>query len=103
MAKKTANRNQPTISELFDKLLANGKLKLYNSEQVEAMIRKSIQATIEGLREWLEKETIIVNTKTKKKIPNATIDVRKKGKVMTSYVYPKLAKQGIKFTPIENK
>lgn len=73
-------------------------MKVYSKEEVDNLIKGTINATAEGILEWLENETDIVDKDTKEVINNAEIDTHSdKTYLLTEYVYKRLEKCGIKF------
>lgn len=74
--------------------------KKFTEKDVEHIVKITMEASINGLREWFKNETDIVDKISKEKIPNAIIDIRPDTKtLMETYVYPKLVKHGIHINP----
>lgn len=71
--------------------------QLFTAEQMETMVKNALIESSFGIMQWIHKETIIIDKTTKKRIPNAIIEVKKNAKNIHKYVFPKLVKHGMKF------
>ena len=73
-------------------------IKSFTEKDVERLIKATVTECVEGIILWLEKETDIFDSKTKKKIRNSEIGLKPgKRKKAHEYLYPRLKKPGIIF------
>ena len=70
----------------------------YTKEEVDKLIKDTLNATVEGVIEWIKNETDIVDKDTKEVLNNTEIDIKSdKKNALTEYVYKRLKKYGINF------
>lgn len=70
----------------------------YTIEEVESLIKTTIQQTVSGYTEWLKKEAEIVYKDTKEIVPNSEMSLKPDaGSMMDNYIYPRLKDNGINF------
>lgn len=63
-------------------------MKTFTEAQVEKMIREVVSQSCAAFMEWIEKETIIVDSKSQKEIPTAELSIVKSEgkKTLTDYI-----------------
>jgi hypothetical protein len=71
----------------------------FTKQEVDKLIKDTLNATAEAVFEWIENETNIVDKDTKEVLTNAEIDIKAdKKSVLNEYIYKRLEKKcGIKF------
>lgn len=70
-------------------------MKTFTENEVETLIKTTINETTKGFIEWLKNETHIIDKNNKDVLNNAEVDIKKDCKKPTEYIYQLLAKQGI--------
>jgi hypothetical protein len=71
--------------------------KRFSEEEVDRLIRATINETAEGVFEWFKNETNVVDKQSREILDDSTeIDVKKDKKgILKNYIYPRLEKHGI--------
>jgi hypothetical protein len=68
-------------------------MKTYTKEEVEQIIEETVTISVNGVMEWINKDTDIVDSETKRVIENCEIEL-KPGELLNNlvekYIYPKL-------------
>ena len=67
----------------------------YTEEEVSDLIRNVIVEAANGIRDWIVKDTVIIDQITLKPIKNATIGLKKRRKSVAFRVYTRLRNIGI--------
>ena len=68
----------------------------FTKQEVDKLIKDTLNATAEGVFEWIQDETNIVDKDTKEVLTNAEIDIKPdKKSVLNEYIYKRLEKYGI--------
>lgn len=74
-------------------------MKTFTEEEVDKMIRSTMQECVEGTKEWFIKETDVVDKNTGEILPETELKLKPNNKsIFVEYIYPRLEKHGIKFT-----
>jgi hypothetical protein len=75
-------------------------VKNYTEEEVKKLIQDAVIEACKATKDWVVKESIIVDKETRALIPNATVTLKENPKSpLRDYVYPSLEEKGIKITP----
>lgn len=70
----------------------------FTKQEVDKLIKDTLNATAEAVFEWIKNETNIVDKDTKEVLTNAEIDIKPdKKSVLNEYIYKRLENYGIKF------
>lgn len=79
-------------------------MRVFSEKEFERIIKAAVTETANGVLEWIEKETDLVDKNTKTVLPDAEIDLKPNPKgVLAHYVYPRLEKHGIIITETSDK
>jgi hypothetical protein len=70
----------------------------YTNEQVEKMIKDTINATQVACLEWIKHDTEIVDIVTNKVIESSMLTLKEDAKGINYYMHPELKKIGITMT-----
>ena len=72
-------------------------MKTFTGDEVDQLIRATINETAEGVFEWFKNETQVVDKETRENLDSTTeIDIKEGAKgALKNYIYPRLEKHGI--------
>jgi len=73
------------------------KNKIFDKEEVEKLIKTTIEESAISFMEYVKNETIIIDKLTNKEIVDAEIDLKQNHKPIKDYIYSRLKDKGIEF------
>lgn len=68
---------------------------LFTDEQVQKIVRDTISSTAQGVKKWVDCETVAIDKTTKKPIVNCELTVIDNAKPLKDYIYLELREKGI--------
>ncbi len=71
--------------------------------QARDFVRDAVIATIDGVRGWIDNESVVVRKGTDEEIPDGETVARVNGKSISEYVFPLLKAKGITLAPLKNE